>query len=268
MEIIELLPKKRANLKAVLFDFDGTISTLRHGWENVMGPFMVEMIVGNTKQDDTITELVDKYIDRSTGTQTIYQMQWLVDTIKEYGYNLDTPKDPWWYKTEYNKRLERYIAERKESIIKNKTFKWKYIIRGSIIFLDRLKQKGINIYVASGTDHPDVVKEAEILGLKKYFNEIQGAPLGKVQCSKEWVLKKLITESFIKGYELAVIGDGPVEIALGREFGAISLGVASNEEGLGGINLAKRNRLIKAGAHAIVGDFENNNDILTWLELT
>ena len=37
----------------------------------------------------------------------------------------------------------------------------------------------------------DVIKEVEILGLTKYFKEIQGAPLGKAHCSKEWVLKTL-----------------------------------------------------------------------------
>ena len=33
-------------VRAVLFDFDGTISTLRCGWEEVMQPLMVEMISG------------------------------------------------------------------------------------------------------------------------------------------------------------------------------------------------------------------------------
>ena len=36
MEIIEALPETDLNLSRT-FDFDGTISTLRHGWESVMG---------------------------------------------------------------------------------------------------------------------------------------------------------------------------------------------------------------------------------------
>jgi phosphoglycolate phosphatase-like HAD superfamily hydrolase len=268
MEIIEALPGNRPKLKAVLFDFDGTISTLRHGWESVMGPLMVEMIVGSTQKDnDDIRKLVNEYIDQSTGIQTIYQMQWLVETVKKYGKNPNASKDPWWYKNEYNRRLMKYVDERKESIVRNEVSPDKYIIKGSIVLLDKLKHKGIDMYVASGTDHPDVIKEVEILGLTKYFKEIQGAPLGKTQCSKEWVLKNLITKSSISGYELAVIGDGRVEIALGREFEAITLGVASDEEKLEGINPAKRKRLIKAGAHAIVGDFKNSDSILAWLGL-
>lgn len=267
MEIIEVLPGNRPKLKAVLFDFDGTISTLRRGWESVMGPLMVEMIVGSTQKDnDDIRKLVNEYIDQSTGIQTIYQMQWLVETVKKYGKNPNASKDPWWYKNEYNRRLMKYVDERKESIVRNEVSPDKYIIKGSIVLLDKLKHKGIDMYVASGTDHPDVIKEVEILGLTKYFKEIQGAPLGKAQCSKEWVLKNLITKSSISGYELAVIGDGRVEIALGREFEAITLGVASDEEKLEGINPTKRKRLIKAGAHAIVGDFKNSDSILAWLE--
>jgi len=38
VEILETLPRNMPKLKAVLVDFDGTISTLRYGWENVMGP--------------------------------------------------------------------------------------------------------------------------------------------------------------------------------------------------------------------------------------
>jgi phosphoglycolate phosphatase-like HAD superfamily hydrolase len=267
MEIIEVLPGNRPKLKAVLFDFDGTISTLRRGWESVMGPLMVEMIVGSTQKDnDDIRKLVNEYIDQSTGIQTIYQMQWLVETVKKYGKNPNASKDPWWYKNEYNRRLMKYVDERKESIVRNEVSPDKYIIKGSIVLLDKLKHKGIDMYVASGTDHPDVIKEVEILGLTKYFKEIQGAPLGKAQCSKEWVLKNLITKSSISGYELAVIGDGRVEIALGREFEAITLGVASDEEKLEGINPTKRKRLIKAGAHAIAGDFKNSDSILAWLE--
>lgn len=36
----------RNPVRAVLFDFDGTISTLRCGWESVMKPLMLEMISG------------------------------------------------------------------------------------------------------------------------------------------------------------------------------------------------------------------------------
>ena len=44
MEILHSVPK--TPVKAVLFDFDGTISTLRYGWEAVMRQMMLELIAG------------------------------------------------------------------------------------------------------------------------------------------------------------------------------------------------------------------------------
>ncbi|MBO5126955.1 MAG: HAD family hydrolase, partial [Clostridia bacterium] len=61
-------------LDAAVFDFDGTLSKLRAGWETVMGPLMCECIPGDTEE---VRALVEKYIDESTGIQTIFQMRWL-----------------------------------------------------------------------------------------------------------------------------------------------------------------------------------------------
>ncbi|MFA7206489.1 MAG: hypothetical protein WC102_09180, partial [Saccharofermentanales bacterium] len=63
------------------------------------------------------------------------------------------------------------------------------------------------------------------------------------------------------------IGDGKVEIALGRQVGAVTLGIASDEVMRCGVDNVKRARLIKAGAHAIVGDFERSEEIFDWLGL-
>ena len=45
--MIILTEKPKVNtVKAAVLDFDGTLSTLRCGWEEVMGPRMVEFISG------------------------------------------------------------------------------------------------------------------------------------------------------------------------------------------------------------------------------
>jgi phosphoglycolate phosphatase-like HAD superfamily hydrolase len=267
MEILSCLPEDRSKLKVALFDFDGTVSTLRHGWEKIMEPMMLEMIAGSSAIDEALIAEVRDYIDQSTGIQTIYQMQWLAEAVRKYGKNPGASDDPWWYKAEYNRRLMCLVEERKESILKGNKTRKDFLVKGSEEFLTALVENGVEIYVASGTDHEDVVKEAEILGLKKYFKEIAGAPPGKADCSKEAVLRKLVQENNLKGQEVIVIGDGKVEIALGKEVGAITLGVASEEEKLCGVNPIKRERLIKAGAHAITGDFECRDEIFEWLGL-
>lgn len=267
MEILFETPEQKPRLKVALFDFDGTISTLRHGWESIMEPLMLEMIAGPTPIDDRLIKEVREYIDQSAGIQTYFQMKWLAEAVKKHGRNPVISDDPWWYKAEYNKRLMDIVEARKSSLLNGKKHPSDYLVKGSEEFLKALRDHGLEIYVASGTDDPDVKNEVEALGLSKYFKEIAGAPLGKADCSKEAVLRKLIDEKRLSGSEVIVIGDGKVEIALGREVGALTLGVASDEDALCGVNTIKRERLIKAGAHAIVGDFEKAEEILAWLRL-
>jgi phosphoglycolate phosphatase-like HAD superfamily hydrolase len=139
------------------------------------------------------------------------------------------------------------------------------MIAGSRELLDALRDAGIDLYVASGTDHADVVREVGTLELGGYFVEIAGAAPGAMDCSKEAVLRRLVHDAGLAGLEVAVIGDGRVEIALGREVGAVTLGAATDEVRRRGVNPAKRARLAGAGAHAIVGDFIAREAILAWL---
>lgn len=267
MEIYLNLAEERPDIKAVIFDFDGTISTLRHGWEKIMEPFMLEMIAGDTPIDEALIRQVREYVDQSTGILTFYQMKWLSDAVKKYGRNPGAPEDPWWYKAEYNERLMKLVEERKEKVSNGVKNIENYLVKGSREFLAELQKRGIEIYVASGTDDPDVKQEAEFLGLNGHFKEVAGAPLGSADCSKEAVLRKLIHENRFKGQEIAVFGDGKVEIELGREVDAITVGVASDEDGLFSVNPVKRKKLVKAGAHAIIGDYGNKEQILNWLGL-
>ena len=77
----------------------------------------------------------------------------------------------------------------------------------------------------------------------------------------------LLEAEGLQGADFAVIGDGKVEIRLGQEAGARTVGLASDEEHLRGINPVKRERLIKAGADVITGDFENRDELLAFLGL-
>ena len=68
IEIITSTRPDPGQIKAAILDFDGTLSTLRHGWEDVMEPLMVEMICGPDHKDDgTVRKSVQEYIKESTG---------------------------------------------------------------------------------------------------------------------------------------------------------------------------------------------------------
>jgi len=264
---MEIIKKdfSRTPVKAVLFDFDGTISTLRCGWEEVMAPLMEETILACGKDTEAeVKQLVSDWIDESTGIQTIFQMKWLAEQVAKRGGNA---LDPWDYKDEYNTRLMRRIEEKKKALQAGERNPEEYLMAGAVAFLKALKTKGVALYVASGTDHPDVVQEAKALGVYDLFDELRGAPPHEENCSKEAVLGALIRDHGLKGDEVAVVGDGKVEIRLGKENGCKTIGLASDELRRMGVNPVKRERLIAAGADVITGDFVELHTILNFLGL-
>jgi len=267
LEVISGIPDRKGTIKTVLFDFDGTISTLRQGWEDIMEPFMIEMICGDSLPDTETIEKVRDYIDASTGIQTIYQMQWLAEEVSKKRYHAMT-HDEWWYKEEYNRRLLLSVKRRIEMITRGEKKPEEFMIYGAEKFIKSLADKGIELYIASGTDHDDILKEAKMLGIDRYFMYIAGAPLKKKACSKEAVINDLLNQRKIDNTELLIVGDGKVEIELGIRAGALTLGMATDEVNRSGISLAKRRRLIRAGAHAIAGDYTNCHQINQWLGLS
>jgi len=257
MKIIKT-KKSLSPIKAVVMDFDGTISTLRKGWEDIMLPMFLEFIFSGEEQNDkTLSEVAD-YIDSSTGIQTIHQMNWLANRVKN---NKNSERDGWWYKQEYNNRLMIPVNERTHDINTGKKNADDFMLIGSLEFLKCLKNKGIPIYIASGTDTEDVKKEADILGVTPYVINIAGAKKNEISCSKEAVLKKLIQNIGLPAEQIMVIGDGKVEISLAAKSGAFAVGIASDEEKREGINPLKEPRLINAGANIIIGDYKEREEI-------
>lgn len=268
MEILSQLPANRPSIRAALFDFDGTLSTLRNGWEDIMEPLMLECIAGDTARDDALVRMVREYIDQSTGIQTIHQMEWLAGAVKSAGRNPGMPEDPWWYKEEYNRRLLAMIAERIEAVRTGEEPAERWRMRGALGFVQALKERGVSIYVASGTDEEDVRSEAELLGFLPYFDVVAGAQPRRKDCSKEAVLRDLLRQHGLQGEEVAVFGDGRVEIALGRQAGALCIGMIGTEADRGlQEDAQKRRRLTEAGAHAFIVNYEEADELLRLLQL-
>ena len=238
-------------MKAAIFDFDGTISTLRYGWEKVMLPLMLEVLEAD-ESDKELQKKVEDYIDKSTGIQTIHQMIWLKEQVELRGLKAE---DEWSYKDEYNRRLMEQVSERIAKIKEGTATPEDYIIKGAPEFLRALKDRNIDLYLASGTDHADVCNEAALLGVASLFTGIKGAPERQVSCPKEAAINALIKDGGLNPKELLMVGDGKVEISLGVKIGAFTIGLASDEERREGINPLKHEKLTLAGADLIVGDF-------------
>lgn len=265
MEILIPVDSKKISIKAAVFDFDGTISTLRSGWEQIMRNFMIEVLMNKGLPFEEVAKEVEEYINYSTGIQTIFQMQWLAERVRQIETAPKEMVNPWEYKDEYNRRLKAVVNRRIESILKKDKRPEDYMVKGSKDFLNYLKKLNLQIYLASGTDFQDVIEETKILGVYDFFDEIVGAPPNKMISSKDILINKLLNEKHLNARNIVIFGDGKVEIELGRKIGALTIGVASREDELGGIDFLKRERLIKAGVHAIIGDFLEKEQVLKWI---
>lgn len=254
------------NVRHAVFDFDGTISLIRDGWQNVMVPMMVELIQSDTDTDEIQEELesiVVEFVDKLTGKQTIYQMIQLGEEIEKRG---GKAKDPLAYKDEYNRRLLPIVDQRISDLAMGNIPAETLRVPMSLEFLKNIHESGVKCYLASGTDVEFVKNEAGLLGVADYFDGgIYGALREYKKFSKAMVIQKILTDFELKGSELLIIGDGYVEIENAKTVGAIAVGVASVEDNIYNMNADKRERLINVGADIIIHDFQDGDQLLKYL---
>ena len=110
MEILIKTPS--APVAAVLMDFDGTVSTLRCGWNQVMRAMMLEMIPGGEVPDPALVEKVDQYLDQSAGIPDHLSDEVADGPGAGVRKNAQPAPDPWWYKDQYNQRLMAQVEGR------------------------------------------------------------------------------------------------------------------------------------------------------------
>ncbi|MGC9348304.1 MAG: HAD family hydrolase [Anaerolineae bacterium] len=249
------------HVRHAVFDFDGTISVIRRGWENVMIPLMVEMICDGHPAPPGLEDEVADYVDRSTGILTIKQMRWLAEAVRRYGLS-SAPKTAKKYKRIYNERLLKPVRARIAQLDGSEEARDTLTIAGSRCFLKALHGRDVKLYLASGTDHPYVVEEAEALGVRRFFDDrIYGARDDTEAYTKERIIKRILEEQDLQGPELLVVGDGPVEIRQASARSAIALGVAADEERRQGLDPRKRKRLLDAGADLLITDFLHHEQL-------
>ena len=257
---------KTGHIGHVVFDFDGTLSLIRDGWQNVMVPMMVDFLQSETVTTETraaLEDIVVEFVDRLTGKQTIYQMMQLGEEIAKRG---GTPREPLAYKDAYNRRLLPVVEARIAGLATGTLSAERLRVPMSLEFLRSLRDMGITCYLASGTDVEFVRNEAALLGVADYFDGgIFGALREYQQFSKAMVIQKILNDFGLSGSELLIIGDGYVEIENAKSVGAIAVGVASIEDNVYNMNADKRERLIRAGADIIIPDFRDGAQLREYL---
>ena len=268
--------REKLNITHAIFDHDGTISTLREGWEEIMAPMMMKAILGEHFLDadetlyDKVHDRVQDFIDKTTGIQTLIQMQGLVALVKEFGFVPEEEVlDEFGYKEIYNNELLDMVKKREAKLSRGELSIEDLTLKNGALLLETLHNAGVSLYLASGTDHDDVVNEARILGYDHLFEgKIYGAVGDVTKEAKKNVLDTILNEiGNSKNGQLALFGDGPVEIREARKRGGVTIGVASDEVKRHGLNEKKRTRLIKAGADVIVPDFSQLSQLLHLLNV-
>ena len=273
IEIVSSLPRKR-EFTHVIFDHDGTISTLRQGWEAIMEPMMVKSILGTGRRDaddafhNHVVATVRDTIDKTTGMQTLLQMKALVNLVRTFKC-VPEPEilDEFGYKKIYNDRLLAMVSGRVNLLERGELTATDFTLANAIEFLNALHQKGVTLYLASGTDQEDVEREAEILGYHHLFgNRVYGAVGDVTKEAKRMVLERILAAIGKAAHEqILTFGDGPVEIRETHKHGGYAVGVASDEIRRAGLNLEKRKRLVEAGADLIIPDYSQMDRLLPLL---
>lgn len=275
IELVEPLPAS-FEPRFAIFDHDGTISTIRQGWEKVMEPVMMKAILGS--HYDTVDRTVYQqvlhqvrdFIDKTTGIQTLQQTHGLSLMVREAGFVPEEEiLDAAGYKRIYNDALMELVRERKDQHARGELGVEDFTVKNAVSLLHKLHAAGVRLYLASGTDEPDVILEAEALGYASLFEgRIYGANQDMTHDAKRMVLERIIAEIGADKVEhIVTLGDGPVEIRETRKRGGLTVGIASNELQRFGLQPEKRTRVIRAGAHIVVSDFSQLDALLKLLRI-
>lgn len=243
------------NARVVLFDFDGTLSLIRSGWMNVMVPMMVEILseLKTGETEEQLKSVVEDFVWRLTGKETIYQMMALADAVTERG---GQPLPPLVYKQTYLDRLWEKIKSRVASLEKGHADPEDYLVPGSRALLEELKERGLKMYLASGTDEVFMKAEARLLGVTQYFDGgVYGALDDYKSFSKAILIQRILASAEFQGHQFLGFGDGYVEIEEVKNVGGVAVGVASEEPACTRVDQWKRERLIGVGADYIVPNF-------------
>ncbi|MFA6689743.1 MAG: PfkB family carbohydrate kinase [Sphaerochaetaceae bacterium] len=262
IEIINSNTHAQSYPSIAIFDHDGTISTMRQGWETIMQELMVEAVIGDAtnltdENRKSVHKAVADMIEKTTGIQTIMQMAQLIELIKEFGFvppvSIKTPLE---YKMEYSRRLSKLLDVKYDRFRAGIYDVTDMTMKGSLDFLQRLRSHETSIFLASGSDYADVKYETDTFGYSRYFDGgIYGSVSDISNDPKKLVMENIVRQIHVSPSQVVVFGDGPVEIREGKKRGFLTVGIVSDEQQRFGINPKKRERLVLAGADILIPDY-------------
>ncbi len=258
--LVEFSPgfSPRSQISHVVFDFDGTLSWLRHGWPELMCEVFQRCLPATAGETaESIHDLLLEDFLGLNGKPSIHQMRLGAQRLRERGAQSPEPEE---LLRQYQELLAAMIRERTGAILSGQARREDFVVHGARALLEALSRRGLTLAILSGTIEHQVKQEAELLDLARYFGRhIYGGTADAAQSSKRAVIGRLLREEGITGEHLLSFGDGPVEIAVTKEVAGLAVGVASDEEqnGSGVLQPQKRKVLSAAGADVLVPDYRD-----------
>ncbi len=248
----------RPAISHVIFDFDGTLSWLRHGWPELMaGLFLRHVPFSSLDARQRVHDQLLSDILSLNGKSSIFQVEKCAERVRQYGGPELAPQE---ILAQYSDALDKNIRQRKTAIAEARSEPDDFVVHGARAVLEQLHERELVLIILSGTVEHKVKEEADLLGLAKYFGRhIYGGTTDLAQSSKQAVLERLSREENVPGQRLLSFGDGPVEIALTKQAGGVAVGVASDEDhnGSGMLDPFKVQELSKAGADLLIADYRD-----------
>ena len=256
---------RRGPFRAVLFDFDGTLSLIREGWPAVMVGMMLDRLRELGLLRDGDAQHLDDLVMGLNGQPTARQMEAFAAEVGRRGGAAADAGD---CLRDYADRLMGTVRGRWAALETGAARAADWVVPGAHALLADLRGRGAALFVASGTDHAHVAHEARLLGVDAFFPAGIDAPrAGDPAFTKRAVIARVLAELGVRGEELLGFGDGVVEMAEVKRVGGVAVGVASAEPGSppGSVQPGKRARLVAAGADLIVPDYAAGAALVRWL---
>ncbi len=257
---VELRPTfaLRPQITHVVFDFDGTLSWVRHGWPEMMFDVFERYLPPMPGETDAARRAVmEEIVFGLNGRPTVVQMQRFAEVVRERGGPVLEAEG---LRNEFQERLDADIAARLKLIRSGEAPPDAFVVFAARPLLERLQRYGLTPIILSSTIEHRVKEEAEALEIAAFFGRhIYGSPADPRQYSKLAVFQRLLREEGITGENLLSFGDGPVEIISTKELGGLAIAVCSDEDhnGSGAMDAFKRRQLLDAGADAAIPDFRD-----------
>lgn len=239
-----------------IVDFDGTISLIREGWARTMAELGRDVIRSQSivcEPDAELIPILEEQMLRLSGRPSLVQMHKLSQEIQSRSAESPTPD---LLHDEFLCRLYGQIEQRKKDLASGVVPADDWTVPGTRNLLQLLQDRGVKLYLVSGTDRSAVVEESDLLQLSGFFGTRIYAPDESTpHFHKREAIAEILSDNGLDGERLLGFGDGFSETVEVKRIGGMAIGVASVEVGQRGMNERKRELLAEWGADLIVPDY-------------